>query len=501
MFVALLLAGGALLAFALAKYVPFQVDGGWYSYPALALYEHRDPGENQLTAEELLAGAPGRKARYYWDSRRNLYVLPTLAWFELCGTSWQSFHVYGLAQFVCFAAVAGLVFARFGGGGPAALACWGLLATDAVMLANAATDARPDIILATLALLLFYAAASLADGTAGKRAAIIGVLSALLLPLFHLTALATLVLIGAYLVLELRARPESRRAVCSALLLVGAGFAAFFARTAVLDRLFPTNVPEAFAQNPYAMISEKFSGGLLRLAEIEVVRWREYAWPSNGFELLAAAAGVIALSVLLRRKDSNGGFAARLFLAALCGVGVIVICSPSPRIDHLITIVPFLLLASARALSAAGQINRRSITAWSAVILLAAAFKFAHSAYVFNRYGERAGLASAKLDVFFSELVPKGRPLLIVGPAEIWPYIPPDRNVVIDDDRKGMFDFSGERWRRVDFVVLNREYDAYHWRKRFIEKYPGLLLEEVRYTGEREGGLYVAAYRIREKSN
>src|SRR5690242_3774239 len=100
------IASAGALTYAHSRYVPFQVDGGWYAYPALALYEQRDPGDNQRTAEELLLDKPGRKARFYWDSRRNLFVLPTLGWMKLFGASLRSMHAYGLAQLIVFAAAA-----------------------------------------------------------------------------------------------------------------------------------------------------------------------------------------------------------------------------------------------------------------------------------------------------------------------------------------------------------------------------------------------------------
>src|SRR5690606_13017243 len=76
-------------------YVPTSVDGGWYAYPALALSQGRDPGENQLDIEQLRAIEGGTKVRFFWDSRHNLYVLPAAAWFSTVGADFTGTRLFG----------------------------------------------------------------------------------------------------------------------------------------------------------------------------------------------------------------------------------------------------------------------------------------------------------------------------------------------------------------------------------------------------------------------
>ncbi len=485
-----------VLGYTLFRFVPLHVDGGWYTYPSLALYEGRDPGDNQHTEQELLREPPGRKARFFWDSRRNLYVLPTFAWFRAAGASWLSLRYYGLLQLVVLWAVAWGTFRRFGGSPLVSTSCWLLFCSDAVFLSNGLTDGRPDLLLTTVALALFVSVVRCAhDNRLGVPFAC-GLLLAVLLPLLHLTSLVTMAIMAAFVVLGVAVRwPLRSKGIVGAFVLLATAFIVFLLRTFILDRILPSAVAESYAQDPWEMLRLKASMGVGGVLAVEGLRWFRYLWPSNWMELALILAGFIGS---FRVKGTTGEVPARaLFVACIGGCCVVALCSPSPRIDHLMSVMPFLLLASSSVISELALAADIVTPLLGVLVLVGAGLTSVPAGYVVYRYGSKAGMDNEQVEQLFRRVLAGPRELTrIVGPSEIWPYFPPATNAVIDDNRVTLYDFSGDRWRNVDYVVLNRDYMAYQWVERFEKRYPELTLEEVDYVGERNKSLFVGVYRV-----
>lgn len=491
----LLVAASTVLAGALFRFVPIHVDGSWYTYPALALHEGRDPGDNQRTTEALLATGHGRKVRYFWDSRRNLYVAPTALWFREFGASWESIRGYGVFQLLLLSVLSGCVIRAMNGNGTIALVCWALFCSDSAFLANGTTDGRPDLLLTLVSLSLLLLVTRLLDGDRRLHVLLSGMALAAVLPLLHLTALVPLSVVGVYAALSLvsdaRGRAGSWQRLAPVFLAAGS---AFILRSPILDWLFPSHVPEAFAQDAFAELRKKLALGLGGVFATEGLRWYRYFWPSNWAELLFVCGGI---GCCFRGGNSR---ARSLLIGCFAGAVVVAVCSPSPRVDHLMTLLPLALIGSSLAFKGRDTAPNAPSGFFAGLLVLALVLKGAHAGYIVYRYSHLAGLSGSHVASLLEGVAEPGRQSLIVGPAEIWPYLPDGVDVTIDDDRMGMFDFHSEFARRVDYVVLNADYLAYQWRDRFHSQFPDLDLQEVRYLGDRDGSLFLGIYRVVPKT-
>jgi len=82
----------------------------------------------------------------------------------------------------------------------------------------------------------------------------------------------------------------------------------------------------------------------------------------------------------------------------------------------------------------------------------------------------------------------KNHRYLITGPAEIWPFIEGDKDVlIIDKTRTGKdFQILEPVIDSIDNVVINRDYSRYDWEGRFRQHFPGANLDMINMTGEGE---------------
>lgn len=63
-----------------------------------------------------------------------------------------------------------------------------------------------------------------------------------------------------------------------------------------------------------------------------------------------------------------------------------------------------------------------------------------------------------------------------------------NRNVVIfDDSRSKNIDRLNSFLPKIDFIVLNRDYQSYQWERRFLNQYPEVQMKIVAEIGEPEG--------------
>ena len=77
------------------------------------------------------------------------------------------------------------------------------------------------------------------------------------------------------------------------------------------------------------------------------------------------------------------------------------------------------------------------------------------------------------------------------GPTELWPYINPNVNVVINDNvRSKNMETLADMIGKVDFIILNRDYQGYNWEGRFKKMYPAIRLEKSAEVGNPEGSWY-----------
>lgn len=85
------------LATVVFLYTPIGTDGGWFSYPALAISRYGDAGENRLSLEEA-ENIKGIKAIFSFDTRLSIRVIPMSLWFKAFGTSIWAVKLFGVLE-------------------------------------------------------------------------------------------------------------------------------------------------------------------------------------------------------------------------------------------------------------------------------------------------------------------------------------------------------------------------------------------------------------------
>lgn len=501
----LALIAATALAVASYMYEPSRVDGGWYAYPALAISEGRDPGDNQLGVAELLElHEGGTKAKYYWDSRRNLYVWPAALWFEGFGAGFVSTRLLSLSHLLLYLGLAFWVLRRYGGDIRVTGAAWLLLATDSVVISSGIADMRPDLLMSSGALLLFMAFHGAAGEGRGKHLALVAVSSVLLAfayPLIHLTAPFTMAILWSTVVARYwwEGRTTGARYPSGWVwLALSVTVVAFAFRSQLLDLLIPTQVPEPFAQSALAAVLRNLRAGPMEYALREFNRWASYGYTSNVFILLTM---IVGFAIWLYRLIADRRNIPALDRGLLVGVGgailLVALCSPYPREDHLLSIVPFVLLIACRGISPLVQKQGR---AWivAGVVLIAVATagsKVLHAAWIAHK-ASRDHYANRDVREEFAKLVKPGEQTVIVGPAEIWPYLDRRADVVIFDDRAGTEPLDAVVKHAADFLIVSRDYLKYGWPEKFLARNHGVHVLLQAQFGTVEKGPYLAIYRF-----
>jgi hypothetical protein len=85
---------------------------------------------------------------------------------------------------------------------------------------------------------------------------------------------------------------------------------------------------------------------------------------------------------------------------------------------------------------------------------------------------------------------------LIIGPAEIWPFIKSDRNVLIIDKARSSQDLTilGPLINTVDYILINKDYSRLKWEERFLRHFPNYNLNRIGYIGA--GNNFIQIYEL-----
>jgi hypothetical protein len=471
----------ALAALALATIyffvTPITNDGGWYAYPSYAISVGGDPSENLPGVALPPPDVPRVVAKFGWENRSSL-IVPVLAdWFAFVTPDWQGLKQFGIAMILVVLLLAAFACWRMTRHRLLTLVAVGLIASDSTLLATGLRDARPDVCVTAAALALLLALLNARARPTHVNFAV-AALVAVLLPLVHVTAANAVVLFMAFcaacFVLEEqgpgRVLARTWLAVIAVLLA-----AAFFLRQFALDVLVPTVLP-LDAELPYRhSLVERLhlilkNGALHKLA-LESERWGEYFVVGNAANLLLLAAGVVAGAMLVRHRlfDRASRGAIALMFSVLASFAFTVALDPHPTRGHALIVGIIGLIAAAATLAraqAAGLLPLPRLR-WFATALLAIALgmKAYHSFHTVQRFAA-PGISNRSLAQLLDATLPADRPLRIIGPTELWPYLVhrPQHLVIVDDDRSKMGrDVVRGEFQGAEFLVINEEYVQYGW--------------------------------------
>lgn len=502
------LLAGVVLAALMFVYMPIAGDGAWYSYPAYAWSQGGDPSEN-IPGIARPSPAPERPfAIFNWENRSNLTVPITAAWLKLFSPTWQTLKAFGLLQYLLLASVVWFCAFQITKSKRLAFIALCFSASDARVIAESAADARPDVFIAIIGVLLL---ALLLPNLKAPRPGLLATALplCLALPLLHVSAAFTLAFIVAFLFLHARLSRQGGRSFSSltvAMIISGTLAAAFALRQPLLDLASPTVVP-ASAELPYRhQLGEElrsfYNGNFPAKMLMEVKRWTDYFFFANTFHflfiVLGFAAGVAALG--MRARDQCVTMTRSLSGAFAIAVLAVVLTDSHPMWAHLLPLAVLAYITSCAALSTVSQSNSKLgnylTYSCSALLLAGALLNGAHCASLYTSY-KKQNVSNAAEEAMLLNALPSTGDIKVVGPTEIWPFLARRRQplVLADLNRSVFLDNGGNLElstvpgiEGAQYIVVNdQEIQIYRWGEAISQWQRQGLVTELGNVGTCEG--------------
>jgi hypothetical protein len=481
-------------------------DGGWYSYPAYAMAQGRDPDENLLPPDQLSLATPGVRSLFQWDNRGFLLTRMQWAWFEVAGEGAASIGIFGLLQWIGLAVLIGLAVYRGSGNGWASGAAAIAALSDSKLIHESLADLRPDIPLAVTAVAsLLFLIVYIRRRSAMSLAAFAVLLA--LLPLIHTTGvLPTAMLLTCLAILALI--PDegrlSRSRLLAAALIAGGVLAVFFLRQPILDVLIPSKVPLALQVSgrhdlPVLLEHVAHRGVGWKVAK-EAHRWSGYFAGANLAQLLFLAGGLL---LLLGRAWRRRLTSEQLCLPAGWIVGVLVLTFTDPHFTptHLIPLIALGYVmagvgwAMPLARPAAAPAHGRAMVALCVLSALAFGLKSAEAVSEIYR-GTHQHVGGSEVRALLAKAFPKTGVTWAVGPTSIWLYAPRGGTPVILDERSDPGIVRTQLWKRVGVLVVDSDFLHYGWRDIIKEGVAQRWLRPIGEVGKPDGIYFMEAFRV-----
>lgn len=469
----------ALLAFIYYKNVLLLQDGGWYSYPAYALLMGGDPSEN-LPGHTITSPHPGVTAKFMWENRTNLFVLHQLIGIKSFGPDWAGIRIYGGLHWILLAAIGGLITKRLTKSNIAGgiLTCF--ILADSVIIGSAISNARPDVIIALLGLIIF----GLTEWTIRTESTLAFLLTcaaAVALSLMHVTSAIGIALICSYIGFTLISQIQDARRIQRRSIFLGIIATTlcltYLLRLHILDLIIPTQVPANVEHIGQHSLIDKLKGnfgdGLHGKLLMERTRWYNYFFIKNFGHLVLLIAG-FSTFVLIRNKQTESlRLAKRLGGAVLFASFFQLIADPHGTSSHLIVLMVLGYIAALICLHEWLTITPKSrqmgITLIALMLVASICLKLGQCYKIEKSYGA-IGFTNAKVAHSLSSIikpVDEKSVTKIIGPTELWPYFPMDsakRITIIDHDRtklpKSIHDVFDDG---VAWLVINEDYWDSGW--------------------------------------
>jgi len=449
-------------------YLPLQVDGGWYSYPAFAYSLGRDPFSNQATLAAACA-MHGLKSLFQFETTSSIRFFYTSAWFRVLGSGFLSLKLLGLLELALLWVLAYHLFRRFFARRDLALLATAFMLTDKSLILEGVSDFRPDLALAAATVGLFLVMSA-------RRIRPVHIASACLLAV--LTALVaqtsavplSFVLVATATSAVLSGSAERKRRILLVAAVAVVAVLAFFARAPLFRSGLSTVIQVHDPVDAVHKMSAVLGGGASAVIRKELTRWTHYFLVSNVALLAVLVAGAIAL--FARGQDGRRvpdklkgpllGLAAAMLTLALL--------DPHITEYHLIPLAPFMLLVLAKFEELARP-PLRLLT----VLLAGSAALGLGLAYKVWRVNEQRGTNNWWLQSTLAQLTQARRAYVVLGPTELWPYFPKDRDILLVDRTRSpkLLATTGLTAADVDYVMLSPDYDVRTWQPVLQQFSPG----------------------------
>lgn len=455
----LVLASVAILVGVGLYYLPLQVDGGWYSYPAYAYNLGRDPFSYQAdfsTACHL----PGFKALFQFETTSSIRVFYASAWFHALGSTFLSLKILTLLELSLLFVLAYLLFRRFFEQRAFILLATGFVVTDKTLGLEGVSDSRPDLALAAASVGLFLVLCRRRSSPVQVGVAcLLAAITALIAPTSAVPL--SFVLVACLVTALWGDASERKRQTVVVLIVAMVAVLAFFARPTLFRSGLSTAIQVRDPVNPLREMIAVIGAGPWALFGKELRRWGDYFLLSNVVQLavLLASAGALLF------RGSDGRRIRPKLWGPLCGLAaamlVLGLLDPHSTGQHLVPVAPFMLLL----LASFEGFKRPPVRALTLVLGTSAILGIGLMAKIWRTEAQR-GTNNWWLQSTLAGLTSAKRTYLVVGPTELWPYFPKERDILLLDLQRNprRFNTTGVSLADADYVVLNRDYDAGAWR-------------------------------------
>ena len=466
-------------------YTPLQVDGAWYGYPAYALAHDRDPAEN-LAAPESLESQAGTKISFGFETR-HLRVLPMAAWFSAFGSSIWSAKVYSVLELLLL--LSGFAYALAASRMTPWVAglVWLFAISDIVPLTLGSTDLRPDLAIAFLALTLAAVTVFHRGPFSVYRIVLAAVLSFALVGT-HLTSAIAFSILGGTMVIDVvtnrRGREFQRLAAYAVTLAVGL-LGLIFNRF-----VYETTIPSA-VERPEGVYSPDVlpSFDLVATLTKELRRWQDYFFDANLAVMVGLLLAIVLAALLLfgrHRGSRRHEMLLPLCTGVLCGVATLGLFNPHITSSHAMTVVLFAFVLLGIVIDQLRAPGRAWIPLSLCGLVVAASLaKIALSGKILL-LGRGAGLSNAAVAELVQSALGDPAVDIAIGPAKLWAYTDPDKNVLILDIRANELARFADLAPRVDRIFIDADYASFRFLENFERYFPELTVTldaEVGDTG------------------
>ena len=461
-------------------------DGGWYSYPALAISKNGSPVEDLKQVDDL-ERVHGVNAVFPFNTYNSIRVFYSALWFRFLPKNIVSLKLLSLLELFLLLFLAYVLIHRFSGDHLTSLLVFAVLLNDKRLLSISASDFRPDIMVAAfscLAFLLFLRQNRI-------YGFIFSAVASVLLILVHITAVIPFICIISFFLFhnalcgKFRLKDNYRYLLVAVLVLV-----VFFCKSMIFDLLLyssdhATVLPATadytiINQNTTAVhkISNAFEQGSLFLIKKEISRWKDYFTLINLPELLALFTGLFLLLRTSRFSVSRDKKGFSLILSIVAGLFAFAVFDPHFTHFHGISVIPFLFLMLSHAFHPKRLPSKNYVYLLVTLVWLSSLFSIAKAGQLYME-GKRGGYNIFNAMNCFEETINRNdKTYLILGPTEIWPFIGEHRNVFILDQR--ILRTVNEKNKKitqkilysVDYIVINTDYKKWKWEEAFLEHFP-----------------------------
>ena len=490
----------ALILFAAGYYYEdLGCDGGWYSYPALSKSEGGNVADNLKNIHEM-DNRDGIKSIFSFRSYRSIRILYTSLWFK-----YISKNIYFL-KFLSFLEVMFLfvtcyyMLSVFCKDKLILLLLMGIFINDKIIVLNAATDFRPDNMVAAISCLTLFL---LIRNTEKISELFLSLLSACLMVTVHVTAVIPSFIIIFFLTLrnifkKNMVSKESLKYILAGVL----ALIVFIYRGPIIDFVYSVdkNVMSvsALVNN---RILEMWNKGLIFMVNKEIYRWKEYFFITNISPIFVFLLGLFLVLKNSTNPISENATGLSILLSTTVGIFLFGIVDPHRSNVHVIPMVPFFFIILAHGIQSSKKYTKQILYALICIVWISSLSSMALAGKIFID-GQKDNYNICKITKLFEDVFDKkDQKYLVLGPTEIWPFIKSERNVTIIDETRSCrrFEIIEPIVDSIDYVIINNDYSGYEWETRFKSHFANFRLVKSRNVGKKKK--FVKIYKIERINN